>query len=203
MGKVGLRWALVAASIWTIAWFWGRPARAYEPDGEFRKGVIVVTPQVGGGTSNNVEGDRRHAHVSFVNSAVRFSAIPWDPVGEGFWKGALEAGLEPWVQVYVTPSAVAEGVKGVARYHFLRASPIFPYVELSAGVVATSLNIREIRSDFAFVLEGGAGLGYFVREGIALTAGYRFQHFSNGGIESPNRGFNSDTGVAGVSFFFH
>jgi len=182
VGKVGLRWALVVASIWMGARFSGAPAQAYEPGGEFRKGAIVITPQIGGGVSNNVERDRRHAHVSFVNSTVRVGAIPWDPVSEGIWKGALEAGLEPWVQVYVTPSAVSEGVKGVARYHFLLASPIFPYIELSAGVVATSLNIREIRSDFAFVLEGGAGLGYFVREGIALTAGYRFQHFSAAGI---------------------
>lgn len=79
MGKGGVRWALVVASIWAVAWFWGRPAQAYEPDGEFRKGAIVITPQVGGGASNNVEGDHQHAHVSFVNSTVRFSAIPWDP----------------------------------------------------------------------------------------------------------------------------
>ena len=203
MGEGGLRRALVVASIWTVAWSWSPPAQAYEPGEEFRKGAIVITPQIGGGTSNNVEENRTHTDLSFINSTIRFSAIPWDPVSEGFWKGALEAGLEPWVQVYVIPSALSEGVKGVARYHFLRVAPIFPYIELSAGVGATSLNIREIRSDFAFVLEGGAGLGYFVRESIALTAGYRFQHISNGGIESPNRGVNSDTGVAGVSFFFH
>ena len=114
MGKVGLRWILVVASVWMVARFSGAPAQAYEPDGEFRKGAIVITPQIGGGASNNVEGDHQHAHVSFVNSTVRFGAIPWDPVSEGFWKGALEAGLEPWVQVYVTPSALSEGVKGVA-----------------------------------------------------------------------------------------
>lgn len=85
----------------------------------------------------------------------------------------------------------------VALYHFLGASPIFPYVEFSAGIVATSLNIREI------VVEAGVGLSYFVGESVALTVGYRFQHISNGGIESPNRGINSDTGVAGVSLFFH
>lgn len=95
------------------------------------------------------------------------------------------------------------GSVGRGAYHFLGASPIFPYVEFSAGIAATSLNIREIESDFAFVVEAGVGLSYFVGESVALTVGYRFQHISNGGIESPNRGINSDTGVAGVSLFFH
>jgi len=184
-------------------WIWADPVQALDPAVEFRKGTKIITPQFGGGEANNLENHRARAHVSFVNVTTRLSLLPWDPLGGGVWKGAVEGGLEPWFQVYLTPSAVMEGVKGVARYHFLSASPIFPYVELSAGVVASSLNIREIRSDFAFVLEAGAGLSYFVAEHVALTVGYRFQHVSNGGIESPNRGVNSDTGVAGVSFFFH
>ena len=36
-----------------------------------------------------------------------------------------------------------------------------------------------------------------------LNAGYRLQHFSNGNTSRPNRGYNANTGVVGVSFFFH
>jgi opacity protein-like surface antigen len=193
---------VLALTVSLVPWP-GTPARAGDPREEFRKGTVIVTPQVGGGAANNLEEHRTTPDVTFVNFTTRLSVIPLDPLAEGFWRGALEGGLEPWVQVYLTPSAVAEGLKGVARYHFLSASPIFPYVEISAGAVLTSLNIREIRSNFSFVMEGGAGLSYFVGEGVALTAGYRFQHVSNGGIERPNRGFNSDTGVVGVSFLFH
>lgn len=42
-------------------------------------------------------------------------------------------------------------------------------------------------------LEGTAGAG---------DVGYRFQHISNGHTSNPNRGFNSDTGIGGVSFYF-
>ena len=37
---------------------------------------------------------------------------------------------------------------------------------------------------------------------VALNAGYRFQRISNEHIATPNRGFNSDTGIGGVSFYF-
>jgi len=130
--------------------------------------------------------------------------LPLEPIGSGFFKGSLETGLEPWLQYYLEPStATAEGLKVALRYHFLGASPIFPYVEVTAGAGGTSLNVPEKRSDFTFVLEAGIGLGYFLTDGVQLTAGYRFQHISNGNIEKPNRGFNSDAGVLGVSFFFH
>jgi hypothetical protein len=45
-------------------------------------------------------------------------------------------------------------------------------------------------------------LSSFVADMVALTAGYRFQHISNGHTSRPNRGFNSDSGVVGVSFYF-
>lgn len=60
----------------------------------------------------------------------------------------------------------------------------------------------EIDSTFTFVAEAGVGLSYFVTDTVALNAGYRFQHISNGNTSSPNRGFNSNSGVVGVSFHF-
>ncbi|MBI4588346.1 MAG: acyloxyacyl hydrolase [Candidatus Rokubacteria bacterium] len=179
------------------------PAAAADPADEFKRGTTLVSFQVGGGVQNNLEGHTRISDISFVNATPRLSVLPLDPIGDGFWKGSLETGLEPWFQYYLEPAtATAEGLKVALRYHFLSASPIFPYLEVMAGGAGTSLNVREIRSDFTFVLEAGIGLGYFVAEGVAVTAGYRFQHISNGNVESPNRGFNSDTGSLGVSFFF-
>ena len=62
--------------------------------------------------------------------------------------------------------------------------------------------MKEIDSAFTFVLEAGAGVSYFITDTVALNAGYRFQHISNGHTSGPNRGFNSDTGIGGVSFYF-
>ena len=39
--------------------------------------------------------------------------------------------------------------------------------------------------------------------GVAVNLGYRMEHVSNGGTGHPNRGFNSNTGVVGVSFYLH
>lgn len=50
--------------------------------------------------------------------------------------------------------------------------------------------------------EAGAGVSDFVTDTVALNAGYRFQHISNGHTSHPNRGFNSDSGTGGVSFYF-
>ncbi len=194
---------LVALGCWVGA------AAAADPAGEYARGTKIFSLEVGGGVQNNVEGQRTvlgkpRSDISFVNLVPRFSVLPLDPIGLGFLRGSLETGLEPWLQVYLEPTtATAEGLKVALRYHFLGASPIFPYVEVLAGMGGTSLNVPEIRSDFTFVLEAGAGLGYFLTDGVQLTAGYRFQHISNGNIERPNRGFNSDAGVVGVSFFFH
>ena len=79
---------------------------------------------------------------------------------------------------------------------------LVPYFEAIAGAGGTNLRVREIDSALAFVLEAGAGLSYFVTDTVALNAGYRFQHISNGHTSNPNRGFNSDTGIGGVSFYF-
>ncbi|MEK6664800.1 MAG: acyloxyacyl hydrolase [candidate division NC10 bacterium] len=183
---------------------WAGVAAAADPAEEFKHGTKIFSLQFGGGVQNNLEGHRTISEISFVNLAPRFSVLPLEPIGSGFFKGSLETGLEPWLQYYLEPStATAEGLKVALRYHFLGASPIFPYVEVTAGAGGTSLNVPEKRSDFTFVLEAGIGLGYFLIDGVQLTAGYRFQHISNGNVESPNRGFNSDAGVVGVSFFFH
>ena len=198
MRRLGLSWALVALLSWVGA------AAAGDPAEEFSRGTKIIGLQFGGGVQNNVENHGRISGISFVNVEPRFSLLPLDPIGSGFLKGSLETGIEPFFQYYLTPEqATAEGMKATLKYHFLSASPIFPYAEVTAGAAGTSLKVLEIRSSFTFILEAGAGVGYFLTDGVALNLGYRFQHVSNGNTSRPNRGFNSDSGVLGVSFFFH
>lgn len=40
-------------------------------------------------------------------------------------------------------------------------------------------------------------------DAIAINVGYRIQHLSNGNTSKPNRGFEANAGVVGMSFFFH
>ncbi len=179
-------------------------AAGFETESVFAKGTTIVGLQIGGGAQNNVEGHRFLSGISFLDFTPRLSYLPFQPFGSGWLRSALEPGLEGWFQYYLEPdTATAEGLKAALRYHLIGFGRIVPYLEATAGAGGTNLDVREIRSQFTVVLEAGAGVSYFVTPGVAVNLGYRFQHISNGNTSKPNRGFNSDSGVLGVSFFFH
>jgi opacity protein-like surface antigen len=179
---------------------------AFDTEAEFAQGTKIFGLQVGGGEQNNVEGQRTVSGISFLDFTPRFSYLPFEPFGSGLVRSAVEPGLEGWFQYYLSPEqATAEGLKLALRYHLIGFGRLVPYIEVTAGAAGTSLHVLEANRSFTFVLEAGAGLSYFVTEGMAVNAGYRFQHISNGNVyhcASCNRGFESDAGVIGVSFFF-
>jgi lipid A 3-O-deacylase len=178
-------------------------ALAFDPQQTFRQGSFVVSPEAGYGRQVNVEDKRVITDVEFVNAGVRVGWLPFSPLGPGPLHGSLEIGLEPLYQRYTEPhDAFFAGLGLTGRYHFLSLGRFVPYVEAAAFAGGTDLKIREIASDFTFLVWGGAGMAYFVTDRTALYGGYRYQHVSNGNTEVPNRGFESHTGVAGVSFFF-
>jgi opacity protein-like surface antigen len=164
---------------------------------------VGVTNNLAVRLAQHLEGKHGFTGLEFVNAGVRFGWLPFEPVGPGPLHGSFEVGLEPLYQRYIDPvDAFFAGVAANFRYHFLSLGRLVPYVELAAGAGGTDLKVTEIRSDFTFVLWGGAGVAYFLTDRTALYGGYRYQHVSNGGTERPNRGFESHTGVAGVSLFF-
>ena len=178
-------------------------AAAMDAESVLTKGTWALGLQVGGGEQNNVENHRTISGVSFVNVEPRLGYFPFEQFGKGWLKGALETGLESWFRYYLEPdTATAEGLKGALRYHVLGFGPLVPYIEATGGAGGTNLKVREIRSIFTFVVEAGAGVSYFVTREMAINAGYRFQHLSNGHTASPNRGVNSDSGVIGLTYYF-
>jgi lipid A 3-O-deacylase len=177
-------------------------ARAYDADETFARGTWIAGVLLGGGKDFQLQAFEPSG-VSFVNLLPRVSILPWAPFGSSWWKGALELGLEGWLQYHTEPAGpTAFGLKAAARYHFVGLGRLVPYVEVLAGLGGTSLNVKEIDSNFTFVTEAGAGLAYMVADRIAISAGYRFYHLSNGGIDDPNLGINAHEAVAGVSFFW-
>jgi lipid A 3-O-deacylase len=178
-------------------------ALAFDPQQTFRQGSFVVSPEAGYGRQVNVEDQRVFTDVEFVNAGVRVGWLPFGPLGPGPLHGSLEVGLEPLYQRYTEPhDAFFAGLGLTGRYHFLSLGRFVPYVEAAAFAGGTDLKIQEIASDFTFLVWVGAGMAYFVTDRTALYGGYRLQHVSNGNTEVRNRGFESHTGVAGVSFFF-
>lgn len=179
-------------------------AHAYDPEQTFRKGTFVVSPEASYGEQFDLEGKSGFTDLSFVNAGVRFGWLPLAPLGRDTpVYGALEIGLEPLYQQYLEPERVYfAGLGLVFRYHFLSLGRFVPWLDLGAFAGGTNLKIKEIRSDFTFLLWGGLGASYFVTDRTAIYAGYRYQHVSNGNTSRPNRGFESNTGVLGVSFYF-
>jgi hypothetical protein len=192
-------WALAALALLLLV----SPASAFDAHTTFAKGGFVVSIEGGGGEDGSLEQHRVVTHVEFWNAGVRVSLLPFGAGGAGPMFGALEVGLEPFYQRYTAGlNAFYAGLAAVGRYHFLSLGRFVPYAELAASAGATDLNIREIDSNFAFLLFGGVGASVFLTERTALYAGYRLQHVSNGGLDEPNRGFESHTGVIGLSTYF-
>ena len=179
------------------------PAWGFDPAQTFKQGTYVVSAEGGYGAQFNLEGFRDQSDLKFWNLGFRSSLLPWGPTGSGFFHGALEIGIEPFVQRYTDPqSAYWAGMAAAARYHFLSLGSFVPYAELAAAAGGTDLKVKEIESTFSFLLWGGVGASVFLSDSTAVYAGYRYEHNSNGNIESPNRGWESHVGVVGMSYYF-
>ena len=178
-------------------------ARAYEPEQAYMQGSMVVSPEVAYGHQFNLEHKSGYTGLDFADIGVRFGYLPFKSFGPGPLHGSLEIGLEPLYQQYISPKQnYFAGLGMTYRYHLLSLGRLVPYAELAAFAGGTNLKTTEIRSDFTFLLYGGLGASYFVADRTAVYAGYRYQHVSNGNTSKPNRGFESNVGVVGMSFFF-
>ena len=180
------------------------PAAAFDPEQTFKQDTFVLSLDGGGGPQNNLERHHIQTGLDLWYLQGRASFLPFGTSGkDGFFYGAFEAGLEPIFQKYTGPvDAYFAGLGLAARYHFLSLGVFVPYLELGAAAGGTNLRVIEIDSSFALRLYGGLGASVFLTDSAALYAGYRMVHISNGNISRPNRGFEADTGVAGISFFF-
>jgi opacity protein-like surface antigen len=158
---------------------------------------------VSGGAQENVEGWRDFSGISFAGFTPRLSYLPFAPFGSGWYATAVEPGVEGWFQYYLSPRcAAAGGLKAALRLHAIGFGRLVPYFDLNAGAGGTGLDVHESQSAFTFVLEAGPGVSLFLAPRLAVNAGYRFQHFSNGNTSRPNRGYEAQSGVLGVSVFF-
>jgi lipid A 3-O-deacylase PagL len=179
------------------------PASPFDSAAMFAKGTYVISAEGVYGQQLNLESVAHQSDIDFWGLGVRASILPLGPTGPGVVRGSLEVGLEPYYQRYVDPqSAFWAGLTLVFRYHLLSLGRLVPYAEVAGGAGATDLTVKEIASDFSFVVWAGVGASLFVTDNSAIYAGYRLEHNSNGNAEQPNRGFESHVGVLGVSYYF-
>lgn len=111
--------------------------------------------------------------------------------------------VEPFVNPVVEPSSNYEAGCSIGlKYAFPMTSRLYPYIEGGTGGIYISEKTRRQGSHANFVDHAGAGLYYFIKDNLAINAGYRFRHISNLGIKRPNGGIETHSAIAGISLFY-
>jgi len=117
--------------------------------------------------------------------------------------GMLEIIYEPYIGAITEPDSDVEfALPTFFRYAYPLTEKLYPYVEVGTGPYYYTLHTYEQATQFNFLSAGGAGLIYFIREDLAVNAGYRRRHVSNLSIEEPNGGIDANVYTLGVSFYY-
>ncbi len=117
--------------------------------------------------------------------------------------GMLELIYEPYIGVITEPERDVElALPMFFRYAYPLTEKLYPYVEVGSGPYYYTLHTYEQSTQFNFVSAGGAGLIYFIRDNLAINAGYRRRHVSNASIKEPNGGIEADVITVGLSWYF-
>ena len=167
----------------------------------FRKGVIDAGFTLDGAIGLSEFGSRSAHDLALATIHYgRFGPM----MGSGKWyQGNWELRGEFFAGGQYSPrSAYVVGVTPVLRYAFSTGTRWVPFIDGGAGVTATDIKEPDLSTVFQFNDQGGAGVLFFWRKNMALTAQSRFLHISNAGIRKPNHGVNAIKISAGISCFF-
>jgi opacity protein-like surface antigen len=167
----------------------------------FEKGTTLSGARVGAGFGTDRFGSQGAHDLVYLKieygrvltdlwSADRWWAGQWTVAGE------LIAGHQ-----YHPEAAGVAGAAPVVRYVFAGPGDWRPYLLGGMGFVWTDIDGRDLTGKFQFSPNGGAGCYWFVRPSVAVTAEYRFIHYSNGSMRSPNGGLNLHAALVGLTRF--
>ncbi len=80
------------------------------------------------------------------------------------------------------------------------AARLRPFVEGGEGILYTDLRKEHFGTRYQFSSQGGGGIEYEIRPGLAFTLAARLRHMSNAGISNSNHGLNTYFGLIGLTF---
>ena len=170
----------------------------------FHSGSMELTIVGGYSLSHTTVGGNDVKSVDGFQFLPHFGYFLTDEHGPAWLRGNFELLAEPTL-VHLTSeseSATAVGLSALGRWVFATEWIVRPYLEVGLGILGGPLNFRQTNCDVNYVIEGGPGLLVFVSKRAAVTAGYRFQHISNGGACEKNLGIDSSLFMVGLTYFF-
>jgi lipid A 3-O-deacylase len=167
----------------------------------FQRNTFQVGGVIGAGLGTKVLGS--HLRHDLALASANFGWVFTGVLAPGHWySGNLELVTELFGGGQFHPDAgYFVGLTPFIRYNFATVSGWVPFVEGGAGVSVTDIDY-DLSGRFQFNLQGGAGVNHFLTDRTALTAQYRWLHFSNAGIEKPNYGVNTQMFLIGVTWFY-
>jgi hypothetical protein len=152
------------------------------------------------------------------NIGARFSLLPFGlrhfNLFNGLADGAFEVGLEPLFARFEGTHQNFGGLLLDLRYYFTRFSigPFVPFIAASIGPGGSDLNIGRVSDEtrltgsFMATIRGEIGGLCFVSDQTAIYVALQGEHFSNAGLNGPNRNYALNTpwaGVFGISYYLH
>ncbi len=169
----------------------------------FHFGSRELTIAGGGSFSHQTVGQNVES-VDGFQFLPHFGVFLSDEHGPGWVRGNFELLAEPTLVHFTSKSdsATAVGVSVLGRWVFGAGWGVRPYFEFGPGILGGQFDFRQTNCDVNYVIAGGPGLSWFVSDRVAVTAGYRFQHISNGSSCVRNLGLNSSLFIIGLSYFF-
>lgn len=168
----------------------------------FKSGVQSVGFGLGAGYGLHIFGGRQSHNLALGSIYYGYMLGAIEGVGhwyQGNWelRGELFSGAQ-----FDLTSAWLVGLAPHLRYNFATGTRWVPYVDLGAGVSATSIGPPDLSHYFEFNLQAATGVRWFIGDNVALGIEARYLHMSCAGINTPNQGLNNFNGMLSVSWFF-
>ncbi|NMC74459.1 MAG: acyloxyacyl hydrolase [Geobacteraceae bacterium] len=177
------------------------PAARADDGVDLKSAGYEYTLLSGYGITHRGFGDTR-TQVQTVDCIGRFGWFLSRELGSGWYTGRHELLVELPVHTVVDPR-VSPMVGGylLGSWKFTSPDNWAPYVFAGGGILYVDLGLPTMGSRLDFSYQGGAGVQYFIRKGLALSLEYRYHHISNAGTATPNEPLNSSKILMGVSVF--
>lgn len=168
----------------------------------FRSKTQSFTVSAGGTYGIAAFGGQEQHHLAL--GSLTYGHMLGHVLGKDHWyRGNVELRLEVFSGAQVHPDTRwLVGLTPHLRYHFATGTRFIPFMDLGAGVTATSIGPPDLSGTFEFNLQAGTGLQWFVKDNVAISLEGRYLHLSCAHLHDPNLGLNGVTGLFGMSYYF-